>query len=483
MSRPVILGAGLAGLSVALGLAPMPVIVISPTSLGEGCSSAWAQGGIAAAVGAEDCAAFHAADTMTAGAGLNDTETVKQVTEDGIAVIERLAARGVAFDRTTDGKLRLGLEAAHGKRRIVHAADATGAAVMEAMIATARTTPSIEIIENAIATDIIAEDGVAGIVLQRGGEQVLINTNRVVLATGGAAALWRDTTNPHGNWGSGLVLAARTGATLADLEFVQFHPTAIDAGLDPMPLASEAVRGEGATLIDEDGARFVEELQPRDIVARAIYAKICEGRRVFLDARAIGETFARRFPTIHTACLAAGIDPAQMPIPVRPAAHYHMGGVRTDARGRTDVTGLWACGEAACTGLHGANRLASNSLLEAASFGQRVADDIKGFAASAMPALAARLEKPPRENEATTIRAIMAEHVGVARSRNGLERAVRELGARARRSDMALAGLMIAVSALRREESRGAHYRTDFPETAPDAKRSFMRFEDIKELL
>ena len=197
----------------------------------------------------------------------------------------------------------------------------------------------------------------------------------MVLATGGAGALWRHTTNPLGSWGHGLALAVRAGAKLADLEFMQFHPTAIDIGRDPMPLASEALRGEGAVLIDENGDRFMQgigraELEPRDVVARVLHAHMNKGHRVFLDARAaIGENFAARFPGIHAACIAAGIDPARAPIPVRPAAHYHMGGVAVDARGRSSIEGLWACGEVASTGLHGANRLASNSLLEAAFFG------------------------------------------------------------------------------------------------------------------
>jgi len=302
--------------------------------------------------------------------------------------------------------------------------------------------------------------------------------------------LWRDTTNPHENWGSGLALAARVGATLGDLEFVQFHPTAIDVGKDPMPLASEALRGEGATLIDENGARFTDELQPRDIVARAIWNKIIRRQRVFLDARAIN-SFATRFPTIHAICLGAGIDPATVPIPVRPAAHYHMGGVVTDAHGRTDVAGLWACGEVACTGLNGANRLASNSLLEAASFAGRVAEDIQNLEgrhvvppspSQAQEGLGPSLSRNAGEGIQRQIRTIMSDHVGVIRDRGGLEQAIAALLPLATQSDMALTGLMIASSALRRIESRGAHFRSDFPQSNAEARRSLFHISQLKDI-
>ncbi|MFY9288636.1 MAG: L-aspartate oxidase, partial [Alphaproteobacteria bacterium] len=359
--KAVIIGAGLAGLTTALSLAPMPVIVLSAKKLGEGISSGWSQGGIAAAVGSHDTAQLHAADTLKAGAGLSDASIARQVTEDGASIIDQLINTGVNFDRDEEGRLRLGLEAAHSQRRIVHAAgDGTGAAIMKALIRAVKLMPSIEVIEDACASDILTHSGaVSGVLVEIKGKASIIPTNAVVLATGGAGALWQHTTNPLSSWGQGLALAARAGAVLGDLEFMQFHPTAIDCGRDPMPLASEALRGEGALLIDENNQRFVDELQPRDIVARAIWQHMQKGHRVFLDARqSIGSSFSKRFPSIYASCMTAHIDPSLHPIPVRPAAHYHMGGVMTGAEGRSTVEGLWACGEVACTGLHGANRLA-----------------------------------------------------------------------------------------------------------------------------
>ncbi len=488
--KPVIIGGGLAGLTVALSLAPIPAILLSPTKLGTECSTAWAQGGIAAAVGDDDNAELHSADTLAAGAGLCDAETVKLVTNDGARIIEALLAHGTPFDKDTNGKLRMGLEAAHSRRRIVHAADQTGAAIIHALIKKARMTPSIEIIEDAVATKLLTQDGaIAGVAIERNSATTILPTRQVVLATGGVGALWQETSNPLGSWGRGLALATKAGAILGDLEFMQFHPTGIDIGRDPMPLASEALRGEGCTLIDDKGERFIDELQPRDIVARAIYAKRAAGSKVFLDARTpLGQSFAKRFPTIYDICLSAGIDPAITPIPVAPLAHYHMGGVVTDANGRTNVEGLWACGEVACTGLHGANRLASNSLLEAASFGRRVAEDITGtmsvHAASPSRLLAECESLPASKGEIKTaqlVRSIMSQHVGVVRDAAGLTLAVEKLTPLAEYSDMALIGKMIAQSALQREESRGAHMRTDFPAADPKwLRHQQMTLADVK---
>ncbi|WP_284246864.1 FAD-binding protein, partial [Methylobacterium haplocladii] len=293
----------------------------------------------------------------------------------------------------------------------------------------------------------------------------------VVLATGGVGGLYAATTNPRGAIGSGLLLAARAGATLRDLEFVQFHPTAIAAGADPMPLATEALRGEGAVLVDGAGERVMAgisggDLAPRDVVARGIFQALSGGRDVFLDARGdLGRSMTRRFPTVAGLCAGVGIDPALQPIPVRPAAHYHMGGVLVDAGGRTDVPGLWACGEVASTGLHGANRLASNSLLEALAFAGPIAASIEGVSASAMFGDAA--SAPRRQGDdgraLAEVRALMDRRVGVVRDEAGLREAIARLHVLAEGgSDAALTGLMIAVCALSRQESRGAHWRSDF---------------------
>ena len=364
---PVIVGGGAAGLMTALRLAPMPAVVVTKAPLETEASSVWAQGGLAAAIGPDDCPDLHLANTLAAGAGLCDPEVARRVTAERPAAIGALLQLGARFDCDAAGTLRLGLEAAHSRRRIAHATgDGTGREIMRALAAAARRTPSITVLEGLDARRLTtaADRAVSGVLAAtRSGEAVLLPTGRAVLATGGVGGLFAHTTNPRGSFGHGLALAARAGAALIDMEFVQFHPTALDVGGYPLTLVSEAVRGEGAVLIDETGARFMvdlpgQELAPRDVVARAVWHRLGEGHRVFLDARtAMGESFVRRFPVIAAACAAAGIDSARQPIPVRPAAHYHMGGIAVDADGRSSVAGLWASGEVAGTGLHGANRL------------------------------------------------------------------------------------------------------------------------------
>src|SRR5689334_20355996 len=409
---PVIVGGGLAGLMTALRLAPQPVILLAKVPLTEGAASAWAQGGIAAAVGEDDRPSLHAADTLAAGDGLADPAVASRIAAAAPAAIIELERHGVVFDRDPAGRLALGLEAAHARRRIVHVAgDGSGAAIMRALVAAVRATPSVTVIEGLEARRLLVDDrGVAGVLAAGPSDACLLPSRRVVLATGGLGGLYAHTTNPLGAIGQGLALAARAGATLADMEFVQFHPTALDVGLDPMPLVSEAVRGEGAVLIDEDGVRFMAgegraELAPRDVVARAVARHIAGGHRVLLDARqAIGCHFPDRFPGITKRCQAACIDPVTMPIPVRPAAHFHMGGIAVDAEGRSTVDGLWACGEAAATGLHGANRLASNSLLEAVVMAEIVASSIQ--ATAAQPPLAQRPVALPIASDASAIRGL-----------------------------------------------------------------------------
>ena len=387
----VIVGGGLAGLFCALKLAPRPVTVISAAPLGQGASTAWAQGGIAAAVAEGDSAEAHAADTIAVGAGLVDEAIALGIAREAGARIHDLLHYGVPFDRDLEGRLAVGREAAHSARRIVHVrGDMAGKAIISALIEAVRATPSIRVIEGYAAEALLTEDGaVTGLQLRKVGDAcakpVTIASRAVVLATGGIGHLYAVTTNPAEASGLGLAIAARAGAVIADPEFVQFHPTAIMVGRDPAPLATEALRGEGATLINDGGERFMlarhplAELAPRDIVARGVFAEIAAGRGAFLDARAaLGAHFAEKFPTVYASCMAAGIDPARQPIPVAPAAHYHMGGIAVDARGRTSLKGLWAGGEVSSTGAHGANRLASNSLLEAVVYAARIAEDIEG---------------------------------------------------------------------------------------------------------
>jgi L-aspartate oxidase len=475
--HPVIIGAGLAGLMAALHLAPQPVTVLAAAPLGEQAASAWAQGGLSAAIGPDDSPALHLADTLAAGAGLVDEATAARIINAGPALVDELARLGARFDRTPTGAIGLGLEAGHSRRRIVHAqGDSSGREILRAVIAAALAAPHITILAPCRATRLLQRDGaIAGVLAETPTGPVVIPATRVVLATGGVGGLYLHSTNPSGAIGTGLVLAANAGAALADLEFVQFHPTALDVGQDPMPLVSEAVRGEGATLIDETATRFMAglgraELEPRDIVSRAVWARMRQGHQVFLDARAcLGPRFATRFPAIAASCLAAGIDPATQPIPIRPGAHYFMGGISVDAAGRTTIPGLWACGEAASTGLHGANRLASNSLLEAAITGQEVAADIAGTTAG-RPGPLAKLSLPPAPDPAP-VRRILSAHAGVLRDAAGLSEAAATLlplaltpGAQ---QDPAKLGLMMVIAMLRRQESRGGHSRTDYPATDP----------------
>ncbi|QOZ26234.1 L-aspartate oxidase [Bradyrhizobium sp. CCBAU 51753] len=477
--RPVIIGGGAAGLMTALELAPEPVVLLSKSPLGAEASSMWAQGGFSAPVGADDSPALHLADTLAAGAGLCDEAAASRIVHGAPDAVERLVKLGVGFDRRADGSWRLGLEAAHGRNRIVHATgDGTGREIMRALIAAVRRTPSITLLEGVEARRLLVEDNaIRGVLAANDRGPLTIATNRVVIATGGIGGLFADSTNPGGCFGQGLALAAHAGATLADLEFVQFHPTAFDGPSRPMPLLTEAIRGDGALLIDETGQRFMAdqvgaELAPRDIVARAVWRHRAAGHRTFLDARQHpGADFAQRYPVISAFCKMAGIDPAHDPIPIRPAVHYHMGGIAVDGAGRSSVQGLWACGEAARTGLHGANRLASNSLMEAIVCARWVAESIGGV--SAGPRAMLREEAAPPAADPSAVRPILTQGLGVLRDRDGIERAILSLYPFARgpgaASDAALVGLMIAVAAVRREESRGGHFRTDFPETASSA--------------
>lgn len=488
----IIVGGGLAGLFCALKFAPRPVTVLTAAPLGEGAASAWAQGGVAAAVAEGDTPDAHAGDTIAAGAGLVDEIVTLGVAREAPARVHDLLSYGVPFDKDLEGRLAVSREAAHSARRIVRVkGDTAGRAIMTALVAAVRKASHIRLLEGYAARELITRNGVVIGLRAQGHDRLLtLPARAVVLATGGIGHLFAVTTNPAEACGGGLAIAARAGAVIADPEFVQFHPTAIDIGRDPAPLATEALRGDGAVLLNGRGERFMEryhpqaELAPRDIVARGVFAEIAARRGAFLDAReAIGAAFAERFPTVHAACMSAGIDPAREPIPVAPAAHYHMGGVATDARGRTSLKGLWAAGEVAATGVHGANRLASNSLLEAVVFGARVADDIR--AAVPDPEICNAREEPlpfqpDISQRSQRLRALMSAQVGVIRDATGLAAALADILRIERDAnssalkDMATAALFVAAAAFSRRESRGAHYRSDYPNTDPRAQRTFL---------
>lgn len=498
----VIVGGGLAGLFCALRLAPRPVTVLAAAPMGEGASSAWAQGGIAAALSPGDSIEAHLADTIAAGGGIVDARVAELLVREASARIQDLLAYGVPFDRDLEGHLLMSREAAHSAARIIRVGgDGAGAAIMTALVAAVRATPSIRVIEGAVGESLVKEDGrVTGIVANVRGRRgrFLLPARAVVLAVGGSGHLFAVTTNPAEARGDGIAMAALAGAVIADAEFVQFHPTALATGRDPAPLVTEALRGAGAVLIDEAGDRFLEdidpeaELAPRDIVARAIHDHLAAGHNVFLDAReAVGASFPTEFPTVYAHCRQAGIDPVTQPIPIAPAAHYHMGGIAVDVNGRSTLDGLWACGEVSSTGAHGANRLASNSLLEAVVFAGRIAEDISGLIPAARAATAERRigganPWPPADPSLlAALRRTMTGKVGVVRDRAGLEEAIETIGrleaspgGRAFRNQFVTARL-IAVAALKRTESRGAHFRSDYPAADPEqARRSYLTLRE-----
>ena len=478
---PLVIGGGLAGLSVALEAGPRPVLVVTPAPLLQASSSAWAQGGMAAALSFSDTPVLHAADTHVAGAGLVEPEAVRLLTEDGRATVEWLADLGAPFDRDANGDFAVSLEAAHSKARVARVGgDGAGRAILSALVTSVRAAPHVTVCEDARLRGLIqdATGRVRGALIERaGGRLVEVLAPAVVLATGGAGGLFARTTTPVALLGEGLALAWRAGAEIVDPEFVQFHPTAMDVGLDPMPLATEALRGEGARLIDRHGDYLLgpepdADLKPRDIVARAVHLAVSNGRGAFLDARAaIGAHFPAEFPAVFAACMRAGIDPRESPIPVAPAAHYHMGGIAAGPDGHTSLPGLYAVGECASTGVHGANRLASNSLLEAASFGRRT-----GRAAAEETLRDGPVTVPPvpadlSADALASLRAVMSDDVGVVRDAAGLNRALATMASLEKIAPDSLPLLtarLIAASALARHESRGGHYRSDYPETLPE---------------
>lgn len=483
---PIIIGAGLGGLVTAIQMAPKPCVVLSAGAVKTGTSTGWAQGGVAAVEGPDDDFELHIADTLAAGAGLCDPDVVARIVEAAPDAIDWMAGIGTRFDRNPDGTFVLGLEGAHSRRRIVHAqGDGTGAELLRAVVEKARTLPSIALWDYSPAVEILTTDGrVSGVVVERLEGRVELLSDVVVLATGGVGGLYQHTTNPLSSRGQGLALAARAGAILRDLEMVQFHPTGLDVGIDPMPLVSEAVRGEGAIVVDETGARVLENpLSARDVVSRAEWASLQAGHHVFLDGREHpGERFPQKFPQIFDICMNARLDPRVKLLPVHPAAHYHMGGVRVDLLGRSSVPGLYAVGEVASTGLHGANRLASNSLLEAMVCGRWTGEHLAELTADGVPA-AEPSEADPVDGSWTpdpdlpAIRAIVSANLGVLRDEAGIRTALQQLGPHLATED-GLTATMIAWSALRREECRGGHWRTDHPGELPP-RHTLVTLDDV----
>ncbi|HEY5021953.1 MAG TPA: L-aspartate oxidase [Gemmatimonadaceae bacterium] len=484
-TRFLVVGSGVAGLHTAWrASADGDVMLLTKRSLFDS-ATAYAQGGIAAALGAGDSPELHRKDTLAAGAALCDAKAVEVLVEEGPARVRELATAGAHFDLEPGGNFKLGREAAHSRRRIVHAhGDQTGAEVARTLIKRVKESEGIKVLEKARILDLIVEDGVTyGVRAAVAGKAIEIIADATVLATGGCGQVYRYTTNPQVATGDGYAIAHRAGAKLADMEFVQFHPTALDTPENPLQLISEAVRGEGAVLLNEDGERFMPrrhklaELAPRDVVAREIFRERAGGRRVFLDARMLGPVFEERFPGIFAICRARGIDPANDLIPITPAAHYMMGGIVTDLRGRASLNRLYACGEVARTGVHGANRLASNSLLEGLVFAERVARDM--IQVKKLPA-------PPRKKNwdvpvlrdrgaalvaADSIRRVMWDYCGIDRSAKGLRLGhakLTEIESRlpsgaTEEMNMVQTSLLITDAALLRKESRGGHYRSDFP--------------------
>ena len=495
----IVIGSGVAGLTTALNAraANLSVLLVTKAQINEG-STKWAQGGIAAALGPGDTPEEHKSDTLIAGAGLSDLEAVNVLVTEGPEAVRKLIARGAVFDKGEGGEIALTREGGHHRNRILHAGgDATGAEVSRALLAAVHNDSGIEVIEHALVIDALqASDGrVCGVTLHVIGVGSTTGVGRalaraVVIATGGLGQVYSQTTNPAVSTGDGVALALRAGAAVADVEFIQFHPTVLwrdTSQAGQQPLISEAVRGEGAILLNHKGERFMEsvhpqaDLAPRDIVAKEIFSQMREAHvpHVWLDATGVKD-FKDRFPTIYASCMANGIDPEKQLIPVAPASHYASGGVLVDLNGLSTVAGLYVCGESACTGAHGANRLASNSLLEGLVFGARISEHI----AKHLPDQAAPMEDLTEERILIDpliripLQLAMSEGAGVMRSEKSLKATLstlQQLGTRRSSkpgvdawevSNLHFLATAIVRSALLREESRGSHWRNDFPETS-----------------
>ena len=498
----LVLGSGVAGLSAAVRAASEERgLRVGVLTKGELIQSAtrWAQGGVAAVLGGDDDSTdLHLADTLKAGAGLCDVDAVRILVDEGPTRVNELIALGAVFDVDHEGNLLKAREGGHSMPRIVHAGGAaTGAEIERALIDAVRATAAA-VLEHWFALDLVVENGRCRGVVARNtvGERVEVRATHTIIATGGAGQLFAVTTNPSEATGDGIAMAIRSGVAVADVEFMQFHPTALHHPAMPRPLLSEALRGHGALLRDSHGERFVDELQPRDVVSRAMTAVMLEQGvdHLWLDATAL-ENFDRRFPTIASSVRSIGLDPTTEWLPIAPAAHYLSGGVVTDLDGASALPNLWACGEAACTGVHGANRLASNSLLEGMVFGARVVEAIARGKDEAEPtgAMRAALEgihaavpvdlpdepAAPADDVAKRrdrLQRAMTEGAGVLRSAASLRSTSDLLRATAAADDVELlnlrtVGLALLAAADERRESRGAHTRTDHPETSPDYER------------
>ncbi|GAB2820275.1 L-aspartate oxidase [Actinocorallia aurea] len=493
----VVIGSGIAGLVAAMRASEHGRVLLVTKALLDAGSTRWAQGGIAAALAPEDSPEDHLADTLTAGVGLCDTEAVRTLVTEGPGAVRRLIDVGAHFDLAPDGTVSLTREGGHHRRRIAHAGgDATGAEISRALLAALKQADGVEVIENALVLDLLTSGGrAAGVTLHVMGEGSpggvgAVRARAVVLATGGLGQVFAATTNPEVSTGDGVALALRAGAEVADLEFVQFHPTVMWLGPDAegqQPLISEAVRGEGAHLVDAAGERFMvgrhelAELAPRDVVAKGIMNRMRETGEpcMWLDGRRLGAAFwESRFPNILASCRRHGVDPVTEPIPVVPAAHYASGGVRTDLHGRTSIPGLYACGEVACTGVHGANRLASNSLLEGLVFAERIGEAVKEDLArpSTQPEPSGGSGGLLDPSVRAEVQKVMSAYCGVLRSADGLAEAERALARLAGRTserhcveaweatNLHQVATAVVAAAARRTETRGSHWREDFPD-------------------
>ena len=507
----IVIGSGVAGLTTALNAraANLSVLLVTKAHIDEG-STKWAQGGIAAALGPGDTPFEHREDTLIAGAGLCDIDAVNVLVTEGPEAVRKLIARGAIFDKAESGEIALTREGGHHRNRILHAGgDATGAEVSRALLAAVQNDSGIEVIEHALVIDALqSTDGqVCGVSLHVIGAGTSSGVGRalaraVVIATGGLGQVYSQTTNPSVSTGDGVALALRAGAAVADVEFIQFHPTVLwrdTSAAGQQPLISEAVRGEGAILLNHKGEQFMKsvhpqaDLAPRDIVAKEIFNQLRDAHvsHVWLDATGVNE-FSERFPTIYASCMANGIDPKKQFIPVAPASHYASGGVLVDLNGQSTVKGLYVCGESACTGAHGANRLASNSLLEGLVFGARISEHIAKHLSVQLEPLDDKNEKRVLIDPSIRIplQLAMSEGAGVMRSEKSLKSALatlQQLGTRQTHaqgvdawevSNLYFLATAIVRSALERHESRGSHWRSDFPETSIEwEKRIIQRLD------